>query len=375
MKNKNLLFLIILLPVILHSQGQQSLRIETEVNEFNLHLLTKDLNHPWSLALLPDNEGILITERRGNLYLFHEDKLIEIQGLPAISAIGQGGLLDIVLDGDFTGNRIVYFSFTESGIGGYGTAVGKAVLENNKLDKMEVIFRAIPKSSGGIHFGSRLLFGVDGYLYITLGERGVMDNAQNLAHHGGSVIRIDTNGNIPPDNPFTAADNSFDEIYSFGHRNAQGIALNERTGDIWLHEHGPKGGDEVNILKGGANYGWPLVTYGINYDGSIISNSSSQEGIEEPVIFWVPSIAPSGMAFYYGDKFPMWKGNIFVGALAGRHLRRLVLSDNEVTHEEILLKNEIGRIRDVRTGPEGMIYLLTDEKKGALYRIEPILDE
>jgi aldose sugar dehydrogenase len=363
MKYINIMSVFFLISFSLFSLGDRSI-IESEEGRFSLLKLTGGLDHPWALAILPDSEGILITERPGTLYLYKEQQLTEIKGLPPITAIGQGGLLDILLDPDFRSNRILYFSFSEAGSGGYGTAVAKAVLMGDQLNNLEIIFRAHPKSSGGNHFGSRLLSGNDGYLYITLGERGVMTNAQDLTHHGGSVIRINTNGGIPEENPY-------DAIYTYGHRNPQGMALNEKTGEIWIHEHGPKGGDEVNILKQGANYGWPLVTYGINYDGSIISDKTTAPGFEEPVLFWIPSIAPSGMTFYYGDRFPQWNGNVFVGALAGKHLRRLVLDGNTIIHQEVLLKNQIGRIRDVRTGPDGLIYVLTDEKNGALYQIAP----
>ncbi|MGL1892600.1 MAG: PQQ-dependent sugar dehydrogenase [Spirochaetaceae bacterium] len=355
----------------LFSQGINGKKFVSEKEDFTISILVDNLEHPWSLSVLPEEQGILITERPGKLYIYKDNHLQEIIGLPQIAAIGQGGMLDIISDPDFLLNKTVYFSYVEAQGDTYGTVVAKSVLEDGKLKNMKVIFRAEPKSTGGYHFGSRLVFGADGYLYITLGERGQMENAQNLAHHGGSVIRIDVHGYPPEDNPFFGSDNYLPEIYSYGHRNSQGIVLNQLTGDIWLHEHGPKGGDEINIIKPGANYGWPLITYGIDYNGTIISNKTSLPGMEQPVIYWIPSIAPSGMTFYNGNLFPKWKGNLFVGALAGKHLRRLEVEGNTVIHQEVLLKNIIGRIRDVRSGPDGVIYILTDENQGALYKLSP----
>lgn len=343
--------------------------VRSEQESFRVNKIVEGLNHPWSMAFLPDDEGILITERPGTLYLYREGKLSEINGLPDISPTGQGGLLDVILDNDFEFNRTIYFSYSQSRWGRYGTAVAKAELRGSELVNVRIIFQAEPKSRGGVHFGSRLLVTDGNHLYITLGDRGTMENAQDLEHHGGSLIRINTDGSIPGDNPFVGRDDARPEIFSYGHRNAQGLAYNKERGEIWLHEHGPKGGDEVNIIRKGANYGWPLITYGINYNGSIITNETARPGLEQPILYWVPSIAPSGMAFYEGDLFPDWKGDLFVGALAGQHLRRLVLEGDQIVHQEILLKNVIGRVRDVRNGPDGSLYILTDHENGALYRI------
>ncbi|MDC7241647.1 MAG: PQQ-dependent sugar dehydrogenase, partial [Spirochaetales bacterium] len=239
----------------------------------------------------------------------------------------------------------------------------RAELRGAELRNLEIIFRAEPKSPGGLHFGSRLVMDQNRTLYVSLGERGGMENAQNLNHHGGSVVKINPDGSVPSDNPFTSRNGGLPEIFSYGHRNPQGMALHPETGELWLHEHGPRGGDEVNIIRKGGNYGWPLVTYGMNYNGTVISESTSAPGIEEPVVYWVPSIAPSGMAFYQGD--------LYVGALAGRQLRRLVLNGNRVVSQDVLLKDEVGRIRDVRTGPDGALYILTDDRRGVLYRLAP----
>jgi glucose/arabinose dehydrogenase len=364
-------FVLFFLSLQVFPQGTEEMLIHSEKSDFTLKPLVDSLDHPWSLAFLPGEQGILITERPGKLNLFANGRLVTLSGLPEISSLGQGGLLDVIIDPDFTNNHIIYFSFSESAKEGAGTAVARAELDGNILRNSEIIFRALPKNSGGIHFGSRLLISPEGHLYITLGERGNMHNAQNLRHHGGSVIRIDTDGGIPSDNPFKGSGDAFEEIYTYGHRNPQGMALNRETGEIWVHEHGPKGGDEINILKSGANYGWPEITYGTNYNGSIISRETTKPGMEQPLIYWIPSIAPSGMAFYYGDLFPLWKGNLFAGALAGKHLRRLELENGRVVHQEVLLQNTVGRIRDVRSGPDGAIYILTDEKQGRLYKLEP----
>jgi aldose sugar dehydrogenase len=374
MKKNILIITLIMLTAFSMAQGSNSSIIVSEETEFVLVKIIDKLENPWALAFLPQDKGILITERPGRLNLLTETELISITGLPDISSIGQGGLLDVIIDPDFLENKQIYFSFSESGTAGYGTAVAKARLSGSELRNVEIIFRVSSKSSGGNHFGSRLLIDPEGLLYITLGERGYMPNAQNLLHHGGSVLRIYPDGRIPIDNPLIDRQDALPEIFSYGHRNPQGIAIDSKTGLIWLHEHGPKGGDEVNILKAGTNYGWPTVTYGVNYNGSAISKNTEKQGIQNPVIYWVPSIAPSGMTFYYGNKFPEWQGNIFVGALAGQHLRRLVVEGNIINHQEILLHKKIGRIRDVRTGPDGSIYLLTDAKNGALYRLSPVVN-
>ncbi|MDT8298955.1 MAG: PQQ-dependent sugar dehydrogenase, partial [Spirochaetaceae bacterium] len=332
--------------------------VESEEESFIVASVVENLESPWGLAFLPEDRGILVTQRTGDLLLIRDGRKTIVSGTPEVAVIGQGGLLDVVLSPNFTTDSLVYLSFSESGRGGVGTAIFRGRLVDTpgspaRLTNPEVMYRALPKSGGGRHFGSRLAFDEAGYLYVTLGERGSMNRAQDTEDPYGSVLRLNPDGSIPSDNP------GFDapEIWSYGHRNAQGLAKHPGTGDIWLHEHGPKGGDEVNIVRKGANYGWPRVTYGIDYNGSVISNMTSAPGFEEPVVYWVPSIAPSGMAFYDGDVFPEWNGNIFVGALAGQHLRRLELRGNRVVHQEVLLSRIVGRIRDVRRGPDGMLYL------------------
>ncbi len=348
--------------------------IETEKVPLSYQVLTTGLHHPWSLAFLPDGQ-MLVTERRGQLRLLSSTGELypePIGGLPEIRQHGQGGLLDVVLHPDFANNRLVYFSFAEAGPGGVGTAVARGRLEQHQLQQVEVIFRLEPKSGGRQHFGSRLVFDPQGYLYITLGDRGDRPRAQRLDDHAGSLIRLHDDGRIPADNPFVGQENARPEIYSYGHRNMQGAALHPDTGQIWVHEHGPQGGDEINVPVSGVNYGWPVITYGVNYViGTKIGEGTHKAGMAQPIHYWVPSIAPSGMAFYTGDRFPAWRGNLLVGALKFQQLVRLELAGAKVVHEERLLTNRFGRIRDVRQGPDGLIYLLTDENDGKLIRLVP----
>lgn len=371
-----MLFFRILLCLLfcIHSTacaGEQSEHTATSQG-FRIVTVVHDLDYPWSLAFLPDGK-FLITERSGRLLLFNNDGQYDVvSGLPEIASLGQGGLLDVIPDPDFETNQTIYFSFAAQAPDGYGTEVARAVLEGSSLKNMHVIFKAEPKTSSSIHFGSRLLAAPDGTLVITLGEKGRMHEAQNPANHLGSVIRINLDGSIPQDNPFVNRKEFQPALYTYGNRNIQGIALDPKTKKIWFHEHGPKGGDELNILKSGANYGWPAITYGIDYSGAVISEKTVAPGMEQPVAYWVPSIAPSGMTVYDGNAFPEWKGNIFIGALVQRHLRRVVLKDEQVVLQETLLQDFGERIRDVRTGPDGYLYLLTDSKNGKLLRLEPL---
>ncbi|PWW82741.1 glucose dehydrogenase [Prosthecochloris marina] len=340
--------------------------------DFRIVTVLDNLDFPWSLAFLPDGD-VLITERNGNMLRYGKDgELHLVSGLPDIHPTGQGGLLDVILDPDFPTNRTIYFSFVAKDNGDYGTEVARAVLDHSSLKNLQVIFRAVPKTSSGIHFGSRLLFAPDGTLIISLGEKGRMREAQNTSNHLGSIIRINPDGSLPHDNPYINRNGYQPQLYTYGNRNVQGIALHPETGKIWFHEHGPKGGDELNILKSGANYGWPAITYGLDYSGAIISEKTALPGMEQPSAYWVPSIAPSGMTIYDGNAFPDWKGNIFIGALVQRHLRRVILQGEQIIDQEILLKDLKERIRDVRTGPDGYLYLLTDSRNGKLLRLEPL---
>ncbi|MEM8784560.1 MAG: PQQ-dependent sugar dehydrogenase [Pseudomonadota bacterium] len=333
--------------------------------------VVEDLNRPWSVAFLPDG-GFLITEKRGTLNrVSASGERIALKGLPDIAPVGQGGLLDVALHPGFADNGWVYLTYSGRGRGGVNTELARGRLDGDRLEDTEVLFQATPKLSGGAHFGSRLLFHDDGTLYMTLGERYRLDGAQDPSNHLGAVVRLMDDGSIPSDNPFRDDPSIRPEIFSYGHRNMQGIARHPVTGAVWTHEHGPQGGDEINILKAGANYGWPLVTYGIDYDGSVISSRTEAPGIEPPLHHWTPSIAPCGMAFYTGDAIPEWTGSLFVGALKERRLHRLTVTETAVTGEEILLEELSSRIRDVRSAPDGHLYVLTDDSDGALFRLDP----
>lgn len=342
---------------------------------FRISTLVAGLVHPWGLAFLPDGR-LLITERPGRLRIVNADGHLlptPIAGLPEIAATGQGGLLDVALHPDYARNGWIYLAYAAPGAGGQGTAVLRGRLAGSALRDVEVIFSMRPKSRSGQHFGSRLAFDRAGHLYITLGDRGEKGRAQKLDDHAGSVIRLHDDGRVPADNPFIDTPGALPEKFTLGNRNIQGAALHPRTGALWIHEHGPQGGDEVNVVRAGANYGWPLITYGRNYvTGTKIGVGTHQAGMEQPIHQWTPSIAPSGMAFLTGERFSAWRDNLFVGALRGQMLVRLELDGERVVREERLLENRVGRIRDVRVGPDGLIYLLTDHPEGRLLRLEPV---
>jgi glucose/arabinose dehydrogenase len=317
---------------------------------------------------------MLVTERPGRLrYVSADGKLSEpVAGVPAVHAVNQGGLLDVVLDPAFASNSTIYLSFAERGEGEENsTAVARARLDGMQLQDVRVIYRQQPKFASGHHFGSRLVFARDGTLFVTQGDRNKLREAvQDLGTDIGKVVRIRTDGGIPADNPFVGRKDARPEIWSYGHRNIQGAALNPATGELWTHEHGPRGGDEINITRAGRNYGWPVITYGREYFGPAIGEGTAKAGMEQPVHYWVPSIGPSGMAFHDGRAYPQWKGQLFVGALAAKQLVRLEIGDDgRVRHEERLAIDE--RVRDVREGPDGALYLLTDENPGRLLRVVP----
>lgn len=350
---------------------------DTDTGPIHVETFATGLNHPWSLAFLPEG-GMLVTERRGNLRFVSDAGEISapISGVPGVVARGQGGLLDVALHPRFAGNRLVYLTFSEAGEGGTnGTAVARGVLnaEMTALDGVEVIFRQQPKVASNAHFGSRLVFDNDGLLWVTLGERSQAQFrvlAQDLGTHLGKVIRILEDGSVPADNPFVGVAGALPEIWSYGHRNPQGMALHTATGVVWTHEHGPRGGDEVQIPRAGANHGWPVFSYGTEYSGAPITTADEYpEAFARPVHQWTPSIAPSGMAFYTADLIPGWRGNLLVGALAGQRLVRLELDGERVVGEEHLLRGMGKRIRDVRNGPDGAVWLLTDEPDGEILRI------
>ncbi|HVK99193.1 MAG TPA: PQQ-dependent sugar dehydrogenase [Dongiaceae bacterium] len=332
--------------------------------------VTDDLDHPWGMAFLPDGR-ILVTERSGSVRYVSSNgsKSEPLAGLPKIEVGGQGGLFDLILDPGFANNHRVYFSYSEPGDGGNSTAVARATLQENALSDLKVIFRQEPKIKSSHHFGGQLVFDRDGNLFITLGDRSSQRaDAQTLNTHHGKVVRIRLDGSIPADNPFVNKSDALGAIWSYGHRNVQGAALNPQTGQLWTHEHGPQGGDEINITQAGKNYGWPAITYGEEYGGGKIGETA-KDGMEQPLHYWVPSIAPSGMAFYTGSLFPAWNNDLLVGSLKFGELVRLDLDDDKVVREERI--NIGSRIRDVRQGPDGAVYLLTDENNGQLLRLTP----
>ncbi|CAN5923349.1 PQQ-dependent sugar dehydrogenase [soil metagenome] len=351
-------------------QAQDVLR-SSKAN-YRLVTLSRDLVQPWSIAFLPDGR-ILVTERPGRLRVFANGRLerTPLAGVPKVQASGQGGLLDVCLHPQFAQNRVLYLSYSGEGAGGTATTVARAEWGEGGLRHVTTIFEALPRTSGSLHFGSRLAFDRAGLLYVTAGERYQMQRAQDLSDLGGKVVRLKDDGTVPPDNPFAGRPGARPEIFTWGHRNPQGLAMHPETGRIWEAEHGPRGGDELNLLTAGANYGWPRATNGIDYNGAIISPNKSLPGMEDPVRFWVPSISPSGLCFYTGDKFPGWKGSIFMGALSNYALFRVELDGERYRSEERLLVDRLPYIRDVRQGPDGFLYLVTHTDDGGLFRIEP----
>jgi glucose/arabinose dehydrogenase len=353
------------------SASAQTLR--SDEHSFRLVRVVEGLEQPWSLAFLPDGR-ILVTEKAGRLRVVRDGRLEPqpIEGLPRVTVHGQGGLHDVALHPQFEKNRFLYLAYAARGDDGVGTELARGRLNANRLEEVQVLFRQSPKGRAGQHFGGRIVFDRAGLLYLTLGDRGERDRAQDPADHAGSVIRLHDDGRVPNDNPFAGKPGWKPEKFTLGNRNMQGAALHPQTGELWTHEHGPQGGDEVNIMRAGANYGWPVITYGVNYGiGTKIGEGTAKPGMEQPLHYWVPSIAPSGMAFYTGDKFPRWKGSLFVGALRERSLVRLQLEGTKVVKEERLLRDTVGRIRDVRMGPDGLLYLLQDSSDAALLRVEP----
>ena len=347
----------------------------SSAGQLEVQTAASGLVHPWSLAFLPDGR-MLVTERPGRMRIVTAEGQLSspLKGVPEVWASGQGGLLDVIIDKSYAQNNTVYFCFAERTAGGGRTAVARAKLNdaNGRLDDVKIIFRQEGPLSSGNHYGCRIVQANDGNLFFTLGEHfSYRNEAQNLGNHLGKLIRIAPDGSVPSDNPFAGRGDAKPEIWSYGHRNEQGLAINPASGDLWEIEHGPRGGDEVNIIGKGKNYGWPVIGYGIDYSGAKIHESTAREGMEQPIKYWVPSIAPSGMAFYTAKLFPKWTGSLFTGALAGKMLVRLSLNGNTVTGEERLLQNLNERIRDVRQGPDGALWLLTDNSAGRILRVSP----
>jgi aldose sugar dehydrogenase len=351
--------------------------VRSAAGDVRVETVADGLSYPWGLAFLPDGR-MLVTERPGRMRIVARDGKLSpaIAGVPRVFARSQGGLHDVALDRDYAQNRTIYFCYAEPGDGGGRTTMARARLvedEQPRLDDMRPIFRQQGPLSSGNHFGCRIVQTPDGNLFLTTGDHfRDRDEAQNLANHIGKMIRIRPDGSVPPDNPFVGRRGALPEIWSYGHRNIQGAALHPASGKLWTHEHGARGGDEVNVTEAGKNYGWPVIGYGVDYSGAKIHEGTHKAGMEQPVKYWVPSIAPSGMAFYAGDLFPAWRGNLFVGALVGQVLVRLELDGEKVVREERLLRELGQRIRDVRAGPDGALYVLTDASAGRILRLVPM---
>ena len=368
---------MVLLVTECHAQGQtgpaqrspQPKPIEGVVST---ETVASELEHPWALAFLPDGR-ILVTERPGGLRIVSPTGRVSdpLGGVPRVQARGQGGLLDVAVDPNFTENRLIYLSYAEPGEGGAGTAVLRGRLGEEQLEDVQVIYRQQPKVEGNGHFGSRLVFAKDGTLFVTQGDRqAYREQAQNLESGLGKLVRINSDGSIPKDNPFVGKGGARPEIYSYGHRSMQAAALHPETGQIWTVEHGARGGDELNHPEKGKNYGWPVITYGRDYSGAKIGEGTAKEGMEQPVYYWDPVIAPSGAVWYTGDRYPGWKGSLFVGSMQPGALVRLTVENGKVTKEERYL-SDVGRVRDVQQGPDGLLYLVTDQGEGRLLRVVP----
>ena len=350
-------------------------RVESEEETFRVVQLLDGLEHPWAVDWLPDGR-MLITERPGRIVIADDESTTTLSGGPEVWAQNQGGMLDVQVGPNYKQDGWIYFSYSASGDGGGGTVLARAQLDGTSLTNVEELYRQFPFVESGLHFGSRIAFPGDGTVVVTMGERGQRQadgpGAQDSTNTIGTTIRLNPDGTVPSDNPFVGRDDVPDAVYSYGHRNQQGMALHPETGAIWQHEHGPHGGDELNLIEPSTNYGWPAVTYGDTYTDQSPIGGTEAPGMTQPEEYWDPSPAFSGMAFYTGDKFPNWQNHLFMGALAHQKVLRVSLDGTDVTHQEELLRAEIGRIRDVATGPDGYLYLLTDASDGGLYRLEPV---
>jgi glucose/arabinose dehydrogenase len=364
MKSASLLFFSLF---IVSCQAQlktnDAIPLQEEVKNYTIEPVVTVINNPWGMAFLPDG-SMLVTEKTGILYHVTNGEKTEVQNVPAVYNRGQGGLLDVVLHPDYAQNGWIYITYASTegeGTGG-NTKLIRAKLENESLTQIESLYKCGPNTTKGQHFGSRIVFDNAGYLYFSAGERGNhFVNPQDITRDNGKIYRLNDDGSIPKDNPFVGKENAKEAIYSYGHRNPQGLAINPKTGAIWEHEHGPQGGDEINIIKKAANYGWPVVTYGIDYDNTIISNEQQKPGIEDPVYYWAPSIAPCGMAFVTSDKYPDWKGHLLVGSLKFQYLELVKLDGDKIIGRQKIATN-IGRLRNVAQGPDGYIYIGVEGK-------------
>jgi len=362
-------FFVVLLSTSCAQKADKDINLPKTL-DFTAKLVVGDIQNPWGMVFL-SNDEILISEKSGKLLIYKSGSTTEIENPPKVYNRGQGGLMDIELHPDYEKNGWIYFSYASSDGEGKGgnTAIMRAKISNNKLVDQELLYKATPNSTRGQHFGSRLEFDKEGYLFFSIGERGNRDvNPQDITRDGGKIYRIHDDGRIPKDNPFIGENGAKTAIYSYGHRNPQGLALHPITGVLWEHEHGPRGGDEINIIQKGKNYGWPLITYGINYSGTKITNETSRPGMEQPIYQWTPSIAPSGMTFVTSNKYPNWKRSLLVGSLAFQYLERLEIRNNKVVYREKLLDG-MGRVRNVRQAPDGFIYVGIEGK--GIYRLVP----
>ena len=360
---KKISLIIICLSFFL-SQCQKNTEFKSADNfGYSAETVVDGLDIAWGMEFLPDG-SILIAEQEGKMMLFKDGETTQIKNVPEVVYKNQGGLLDLKLHPDYTNNGWIYFSFSgnlENDDEGANTVIMRARLKENELIDKEVIYKATPNTKKGQHFGSRIEFDKDGYLFFSVGDRGNRDvNPQDINRDGGKIYRLNDDGSIPTDNPFVSTPGAKAAVFSYGHRNPQGMSMNPGTGEIWVHEHGPQGGDEINIIKPGKNYGWPLITYGINYDDSTITDDTTLPGMEQPLHYWVPSIAPSGMAFINSDRYPAWKGNLLVGSLKFEYLNLVSLDNGKVVKEEKLMEG-MGRVRTVKVAPDGYIYVSVEQ--------------
>ncbi len=346
--------------------------VTSEEHRFRVDTVATGLEHPWGIAFLPGGD-LLVTERPGRVRLIRGGQLrrAPVPGAPEVFTNRQGGLLDIELHPAFAENRLIYLTYSKPGARGATTALARARFDGERLTDLRDLLITNAWREGGPHFGSRIVFDDAGMVYFGVGDRGQRDRAQSLGDHAGTIMRLHDDGRVPQDNPFVGREGARPEIFSYGHRNAQGMALHPRTRELWLNEHGPRGGDEINVVRAGLNYGWPLITHGVDYSGAIITPDTARAGLVQPLLHWTPSIAPSGMVFYTGDRFPRWRGHVFNGALAGQHLRRVVFDGERAVHQESLLRG-LARIRTVKQSPDGYLYLLTDASNGSVLRLVPV---
>jgi glucose/arabinose dehydrogenase len=357
--------------------------MRSALHDYRVVTVAEGLVQPWSIAFLPGGDA-LITERPGRLRILRQGKLVAqpVDGVPKVFHSGQGGLLEVMPHPNFASNRLLYITYSKPGSteADSRTALIRGRFENDRLTDVKELFDAVSKGRG--HYSGKIAFDKNGYLFLTLGDRQVPPEgnleahpAQDLTNHHGKIVRLHDDGRVPTDNPFVSRAGARPEIWSYGHRNVQGLAIHPETGELWANEHGPQGGDELNRIEPGKNYGWPVIGYGVNYTtGLAIHKGTHRDGMEQPVKIWVPSIGISGMLFYTGDKFPQWKGNLFIGGMNGQQLSRLTMNGRRVTNEELLVQ-QMGRIRDIRQGPDGFIYLVTDNRDGnptPIYRLEPV---